>query len=192
VDFFALLFEDAAVLHPVPFCGARLAENLRMNAIPEDLAQRWLDALPALAAPQEPAEYLLEQARLLGLPTRMARHELHVVKPHQRVLELPGTGGQLAHHLLLMQPELSLKANFTVAACSWQEATMAGLVALDRGSPDTEFLVQVDVHQLREATHPLRQRNYDFVVGLHPDKGGLFRVEDQLEIWYSGAKILLV
>jgi hypothetical protein len=30
------------------------------------------------------------------------------------------------------------------------------------------------------------------VVGLHPDKGGLFRAADQLEIWFPDARILLV
>ena len=32
----------------------------------------------------------------------------------------------------------------------------------------------------------------DFVVGLHPTKGGLFRDEDQLAIWFSDARRLLV
>ena len=46
--------------------------------------------------------------------------------------------------------------------------------------------------ELREPAHKLRQRSFDFVVGLHPDKGGLFRVEDQLAIWFSGTRIVLV
>jgi hypothetical protein len=48
------------------------------------------------------------------------------------------------------------------------------------------------VADLRNAEHPLRQRSFDFVVGLHPDKGGLFRVEDQLAIWFPNAKKILV
>ena len=39
------------------------------------------------------AEYVLEQAWMLGVPTRMARSDLHVVKAHQKVLELPGLAG---------------------------------------------------------------------------------------------------
>ena len=34
----------------------------------------------------------------------------------------------------------------------------------------------------------MRQRTFDFVIGLHPDKGGLFRIENQLAIWFPTAK----
>lgn len=191
-DFMELLFEDAAVLHPVPFDAAAVGVPLRLDSITEDDAAAWLKAIPdlELAAPQ--ADYVGAQARLLGLPTRIARSDLHVIKPHQRVLELPGTGGQIAHHLVSTQTDLTLKANFTVACGSWQELTLAGIVALDLGAPDTDFAVRVDAGNLKDPSHPLRQRGFDFVVGLHPDKGGLFRVENQLAIWFSGAKILLV
>ena len=66
------------------------------------------------------------------------------------------------------------------------------MVALDRGAPRSDFALRVDVAGLRDPKHALRQRSFDFVVGLHPDKGGLFRAEDQLAIWFPGAKILLV
>jgi hypothetical protein len=122
----------------------------------------------------------------------MARSELHVVKPHQKVLELPGTGGQLTHHLVTSQNDLTLQDNFTVACGSWQELTLAGIIALDRGAPHANFLLKADAGELRDANHTLRQRNFDFVIGLHPEKGGLFRVEDQLAIWFPTAKILLV
>jgi hypothetical protein len=52
--------------------------------------------------------------------------------------------------------------------------------------------MKVDVEQLHNSEHELRKRNFDFIVGLHPTKGGRFRVEDQLAIWFSGAKIVLV
>ena len=138
------------------------------------------------------ADYIGEQARLLGLPTRMARSELHVVKPHQKVLELPGTGGQLAHHLVSGQRDLTLQDNFVVACGSWQELTLAGVIALELGAPNADFATQVEVDDLRDSGHPLRQRSFDFVVGLHPDKGGRFGVPDQLAIWFPAAKILLV
>ena len=140
----------------------------------------------------EPAEYIAAQARLLGVPSRLARSDLHVVKPHHRVLELPGTGGQLAHHLLLSQPDLSLQSNFTVACGTWQELTLAGIVALDRAAPSSSSLRFATAADLRDPGHPVRTQSFDFVVGLHPDKGGLLRRADQLDIYFHGATILLV
>jgi hypothetical protein len=122
----------------------------------------------------------------------MARSDLYVVKPHQRVLELPGTGGQLAHHLVTAQRDLTLHENFVVACSSWQELTLAGIIALELGAPHSDFAPRVDVEDLKKTDHSVRQRSFDFVIGLHPDKGGLFRVENQLAIWFPTAKVLLV
>lgn len=191
-DLIALLFEDAAVLHKIPFDPAELGGPLALGALPDTLAEEWLRALPTLDLQAASADYILGQARLLGLPTRLARSELHMVKPHQRVLELPGTGGQLAHHIVSTQTGLTLQDNFTVACGSWEELTLAGIVGLDRGAPHTRFALKVELEQLREPEHELRKRSFDFVVGLDPEKGGLFRIEDQLAIWFSGAKVVLV
>ena len=191
-DLVALLFEDAAVLHAIPFAPRALGGPLLLAGIPNFDAQAWLDALPTLDLRAPSADYILALARLLGLPTRLARADLHLVKSHQRVLELPGTGGQLAHHLLTSQDGLSLQGNITVACATWQELTLAGLVGLDLGSPNSDFIARSDPKELRDPASPLRRRTFDFVVGLHPDKGGLFRIEDQLAVWFPNAKILLV
>jgi hypothetical protein len=191
-DFLTLLFEDAAVLHPIPFDATVVGGPLQIDRLPDDVAQAWLNALSTLDLKSAGPGYVEKQARLLGLPTRMARSDLHVVKPHQKVLELPGTGGQLAHHLVSTQRDLSLHDNFVVACGSWQELTLAGVVALERGAPRSDFAMKVNVDELRNPSHPLRQRTFDFVIGLHPDKGGLFRVENQLAIWFANAKVILV
>jgi len=191
-DLVSLLFEDAAVIHRVPFDACAVGGPLRVERIPDSVTEGWLKAIPSLELERAAPDYIASQAKLLGLPTRIARSDLHVVKPHQRVLELPGTGGQVAHHLVWSQTDLTLKDNFAVACSSWQELTLAGIVALDLGAPNTDFATKVEIADLRDAKHPLRQRSFDFVIGLHPDKGGLFRAEDQLAIWFSGAKVLLV
>ncbi len=191
-DLIALLFEDAAVLHRVPFDASAVGGPLDLGRLPASVAEAWLKALPGLDLQSPGSDYVMAQARLLGLPTRLARSDLHVVKTHQKVLELPGTGGQLAHQLVSTQPDLTLQDNFAVACGSWQELTLAGIVALDLAAPHTDFATKAGDDDLRDASHPLRQRRFDFVIGLHPDKGGLFRVEDQLAIWFSGAKFLLV
>jgi hypothetical protein len=192
VDFVSLLFEDAAVLHRVPFDPSAVGCPLQPERLPEELTDAWLKAIESLALNTAGADYILDQARLLGLPTRMARSDLHVVKAHQKVLELPGTGGQLAHHLVSSQKDLTLQDNVVVACGSWQELTLAGVVALELGAPHSDFAMRTEGADLKNAEHPLRQRSFDFVVGLHPDKGGLFRVEDQLAIWFPTAKVLLV
>lgn len=191
-DLLQLLFEDAAVVHPVPFAADAVGGPGSLDRLPLAVVDAWLQAIHSSELRDRGAAYVLEQAQRLGVPTRMARADLHVVKPHQKVLELPGTGGQLAHHLVATQGDLTLQNNFTVACGSWQELTLAGVVGLDLGAPHTDFALRADVADLRNAEHPLRQRSFDFVVGLHPDKGGLFRVEDQLAIWFPNAKKILV
>ena len=66
------------------------------------------------------------------------------------------------------------------------------LVEVDVGAPHADAVVSCDADELKNPEHPLRQRAFDYVIGLHPDKGGLFRVEDQLAIWFPTAKVLLV
>jgi hypothetical protein len=192
VDLVSLLFEDAAVLHRVPFDPDVMGASLRPDRLPEAVTDAWIKSLESLSLNTAGADYILEQVRLLGLPTRMARSDLHVIKPHQKVLELPGSGGQLAHHLVSGQKDLTLQDNFVVACGSWQELTLAGIVALELGAPHSDFVTRAENTDLKAPGHLLRQRSFDFVVGLHPDKGGLFRVEDQLAIWFPTAKILLV
>jgi hypothetical protein len=191
-DFVDLLFEDAAVLHRVPFSATAVDAPARVEHLPVHVVEKWLKAIPQLELSAPSADYVTEQARLLGLPIRMARSELHVVKPHQRVLELPGTGGQLAHHLVTTHNELTLQANFTIACGSWQELTLAGVVALACGAPSGDYVVRATAEAMRLIEHPLRQRSFDFVIGLAPDKGGQFKVQDQLAIWFPNAKIVLV
>lgn len=191
-DFVALLFEDAAVIHRVPFDADVIGGDFRLDQLPPSFVDGWLAALPSTPLQGASADYILEQAKALALPTRMARSELHVVKSHQKVLELPGTGGQLAHHLVSSQRDLTLHENFVVACGSWQELTLAGIVGLDLGAPHSDYVVKTHVEDLRNSLNALRQRTFDFVIGLHPDKGGLLRVEDQLAIWFPGATVLLV
>jgi hypothetical protein len=191
-DFVELLFEDAAVLHRVPFDPSALGEHVCMDQLPEGVADSWIRSIASFPLTSPGADYVAEQARFLGLTTRMARSDLHAVKPHQKVLELPGTGGQLAYHLVASQRDLSLQDNFVVACSTWQELTLAGVIGVELGAPHTDFVTGIEIDDLRKADHPLRQRSFDFVVGLHPDKGGLFRVEDQLAIWFPTAKTLLV
>ena len=179
-DLVALLFEDAAVIHRVPFDPAALGGPIRPDRLPESAADAWIKTVASLPLAGPGADYVTEQARFLGLPTRMARSDLHVVKPHQKVLDLPGPR------------DLTLHDNFTIACGSWQELTLAGVIALELGAPHSDFATRVELDDLRKTDHPLRQRTFDFVIGLHPDKGGLFRVEDQLAIWFPTAKVLLV
>jgi hypothetical protein len=110
---------------------------------------------PPWISPPPQADYIAAQARLLELPTRIARSDLHVVKPHQKVLELPGKGGQLAHHLVCSPNDLALRDNFAVACGSWQELTPAAIIALVLGAPNADFASRLDVGDLRAPDQPL-------------------------------------
>ncbi len=191
-DLIELLFEDAAVLHRIPFDAAVVDDHLELNRLSDGLANDWLGALASLDLKTAGPDYVGEQSRLLGVSTKLARSDLHVVKAHQRVLELPGTGGQLAHHLVSSQRDLTLQDNFAIACGTWQELTLAGVIALDLGAPHPDFITRIQPDGLRDQNHPLRQRSFDFVIGVHPDKGGTYRVQDQLAIWFPTAKVLLV
>src|SRR5688572_13580653 len=79
-DLLSLLFEDAAVLHRVPFDAALVDDALHADRLPGDLVDDWLGAIPSLPLTCAGVDYILEQAGLLGLPTRMARSDLHVIK----------------------------------------------------------------------------------------------------------------
>ncbi len=192
VDLITMLFEDASILHPVPFSPQAVGEKLRPERLPEAVADAWLTELTRVPLDASQADYVADQARLLGLPVRLARSELPAVKVHHRVLELPGTGGQLAHHLVTTRPELVLHEGFVVACGSWQEMTLAGVIGLDVAAPRSDFAVRCPIEELKRPEHPFRARTFDYVVGVHPDKGGAFRVEDQLAIWFPTAKIVLV
>jgi hypothetical protein len=195
-DFVALLLEDAAAVSGFqsPFDPLALPAPMDPRKLPVPLTESWLAALSVMDLSSPGPEYILDQARLLGLPTRLSRSDLHVVKPHQKVLELPGTGGQLAHHLVSTQGDLTLQDNVTVACGTWQESVLAGVAALDLSAPHTRFALPVDPRSLSNPETSLRKRreDFDFVVGLHPDKGGLFKIEDQLSIWFPTARYTLV
>jgi hypothetical protein len=86
-DLLRLLIEDGAVLHPVPFAAAQL--GIALDDLDDALVDSWLAGLGAKDLRAQAAAYVESQAQLLGVPTKLARSELHQVKPHQKVLELP-------------------------------------------------------------------------------------------------------
>ena len=83
-DFIALLFEDAAVLHRVPFDSSAVGGPMNLERLPESLADAWLTSIGSLSRTGSGSDYVLDQARLLGLPARVARSELQVVRSHRR------------------------------------------------------------------------------------------------------------
>lgn len=189
-DLLRLLAEDGAVVHPIPFASGHVGMSL--DDLDDAVVDRLLAELTGKDLRRPGAAYIEAQAQLLGLPFKLARRDLHQVKSHQKVLELPGTGGQLCHHLVTSQTGLTLQVNCTIAAGSWAERVLAGIVALDVGAPSSNFIVPATPEDLKNDQHPLRQQRFDFVVGLRPEKGGKLKVPDQLALWFHGAKLVLV
>jgi hypothetical protein len=177
-----ILLEDASVAQPVPFDAARMLDGERpVQRVPADSVKAWLDDAPLAGAS---AEYITAQAKLLGLPTRFARSDLPVIKAHQRILELPGSGGQLTHHLLEVDPNLPIREVFTVACGAWQELVLAGLVCVEKGLlGEPPASLDPTLEAARRQT-----RAFDFVFGIDT---GLF-AKAQLESWFPHARVVLV
>jgi hypothetical protein len=169
----ALLAEDAAVRFPLPadldrVIGSRVAHGF--GHIPDVMVREWLMALKPEPVDAARQEALSGYARSLDLPTRFAGADLHKIQADKRVLELPGTGGQLVARALERSPDAYLHTNCTVLTASWAERAMAGLVAMEWDAPGVDFVVE-DA-ELGWATDPEQRNRFDLVFGLLPEKGG--------------------
>lgn len=171
----ALVAEDAAVRFPLPASPAAVLRDPAapsLREVPHVQVVQWLSALTqeALGAPR--SEALTQAARALDLPHRYAGASLHKLQAATRVLELPGTGGQLVARALERSPDATLHINCTVLTGGWADRAMAGLVAMEFDAPNQDF-----VHHdpdLQWATSPEQRARFDLVFGLHPSKGGSF------------------
>lgn len=187
-DFAELLLEDAAVTQPEPFdAAAVLGRSDAFRGLSDAEVERCVKEA-ASASSTSLAEDLDAQAARLGLiKTRPAYSELLKVQSHHRVLELPGSGGRLAAHLVEATPNLSLKDVFTIACATWQDRMLAGLVAVGLGVVgDVRILMDPDLALARRA-----EGGFTHVFGLRPEKGGLFTA-DQLAGWFHEASVVLV
>jgi len=198
VEFVELVLQDGAVTRPYLFAptaipGLNFSWSGLGSAQIELLLRKVVEQAQAMSIPEtseaglvESVEYIQGQARRLGVPSKMARSELpRSIKPQHRVLELPGTGGQLTHYASRMLPELNVREVFTIAAANWQEWTLGGVVAVEVGVREGAPLV------LEPSLDLLRKTPFDVVLGLHPDKGGTFS-SSSLEQWFPRSKIALV
>ena len=197
---FELLREDASVIYPYPFDVARvLREDAKgLRALSDEQVETWAREAQATTDRTEGADHLLDRGRDLGLPTRMAKSDLHKLKPHYKVLELPGTGGLLSHYLLSRQQDdgLFLEGAFHIACATWQELTLAGLVAVElkaTGELDAVRDVRGDtkLESLREPQGDRDPWRYDVVVGLGPERGGAYAA-DALKRWFPNADLQLL
>ncbi len=188
-DLAELLLEDAAVTQPQPFDATSLLGRADpFRGVPDDVIDGWLRDVASLPASASSVDDLDAHAARLGLlAARPTYRELHKLQSHHRVLELPGSGGRLAAHVVQSQPEISLKDVFTIACATWQERMLAGLVAVGLGIVgDVRIEMDVDLAQARRA-----EGGFTHVFGLRPDKGGLFSA-DALAGWFHAATIVLV
>ncbi len=184
-DLLELLLEDGAVTQPTAFDPP--AGVAAPGRLPAEIVDTWIAELRGLELEADSLDYVTEQAKRLGVSTKMARSDLHRVQAQHRVLELPGSGGQLAHHLVTSHEDVFLQNNFTVACRDWRDATLAGLIAVELGvSGPAPVVMDPELRQARAD-----DKGFDYVVGLDPDKGGDFRAS-QLSEWFPRATVLLV
>ncbi len=187
--FLELLAEDAAVGHSVPFEAHALLDGPGLESLDDQLVGKWIEALPELDLDADSVAYIQAQARLLGIGDRMARADLHKVQAHHKVLELPGSGGQLSHYLAY-RDGIYIQDAVSIACKDNSELILAGLVAVELGAPDARAFAGVDP-ELREARQDTRRTSFHYVVGRPPDKGGLYKKERLLEIFPTATVILV-
>ena len=180
-----LLLEDGAVTQPTAF--APPSAVLAPSKLEPQLIDDWIAHLRDLELDSDALDYVTEQAKRLGVSTKMARSNLQRVQAQHQILELPGSGAQLAHHLVSTHDDVFLQNNFTIACRDWRDATLAGLIAVELGvSGPAPVVMDPELRQVREDT-----KGFDYVIGLDPDKGGDFRAS-QLQELFPRATVLLV
>jgi hypothetical protein len=187
-DLAELLLEDAAVTQPEPFAASVVLGRVDpLAGVPDGLVEAWLQALPAVIEGAAPAADVELHAQRLGLTARPAFSELPRLQTHHRVLEIPGTGGRLAAHIVQTQPGIFLKDVFTLACGGWQDRTLAGLIAVGLGIVgDVRIAMDPELKDARSA-----RAGFTHVIGLRPDKGGRF-ADDTLRGWFHEAAVVLV
>ena len=173
-DLFELVLEDAAVTQAEPFHAAAILEAPEaLDAVPEALIADWLAEAPKLALGTSSTDYIEGQATWLGFTSPPDIRQLRRLEPEDRVLELPGSGGRIAAHLLHRQPDLSLKDIFTIACGTWQERLLAGLIAVEsRAIGDVRILVDPTLARVHE-----ERNHYTAIFGVLPAKGSRFDLE---------------
>ena len=190
-DLVELVIEDAAVTQPFAFDAPGLlgAEALRIQQLPVDRVTAWLGALADLDLQAPSDEYLADQARRLELASRLARTDLHRgIRPHHRVLELPGSGGQLSKFLADALPDVYLRDVFVIAWSNWRDRMLAGLAAVESGLTGTApVLPEAGLDGVRE-----RGERFDFVIGARPERDLQPHDRAVLEQWFPGATVVLV
>jgi hypothetical protein len=155
-DLAALAVQDAGAAMPVPFDPRRWWPEWPDWVLfrqPADEAEGWIAEARDHAGLDRDG-YLRRQAALLeiDLPTPDQIAALPTPKPHERWLELPGTGGWLAY-ALCQRPEanLYLWENFTIVCDTPQEMLLAGLIAYELNAPPrTPLPIRLDESGLVE------------------------------------------
>jgi hypothetical protein len=186
--FLELLLEDAAVRQPFPFDVVRaLGKENALADLPDATVTAWIEELGRIDLGAPGADYMAAQAKTLGVLTRGAKADLHKVKPFHKVLELPGSGGQLAHHMASSQPELVFRDVFTIACANRAEWVLAGLAAVERRAEGADLSIKLET-----SLDAFRSQPFDYFVGLAPEKGGLFTKAEIAAVAPPDATIVLV
>ncbi len=188
----ALVAEDAAVRFPLPADLARvLGEDAAQDfaKIPPVRAYEWLQHITPEALDTSSSDAIASAAKALGLPFRYAGANLHKLQTGTRVLELPGTGGQLVARAMTRSPDATLHVNCTILTRDWADRALAGVVAMEFDAPHQDFIR--DDPDLAWATSAAERGRFDLVFGLDPDKGGAFDA-DTLSSRFPVATIVLV
>lgn len=133
VDFIALLCEDLAAAFPYPFDLSRWHED-PLGTLDDAAAAALISEAIAEDA-SAPQAFLRQAARDFGLPPGGNIADLPKVQPHQRALELPGTGGRVAAQQAL-EHGVAVHDRFVFVADTDAERACLGLALVEvRANP---------------------------------------------------------
>lgn len=166
VDFIALLHEDLATAFPVPF-DLEAWRTPPLETLTEEGAAALLrDAIAEDAT--TPQGFLRAACRALGLPAGGDIADLPKVQPHQRAVELPGTGGRIGLQQAL-DHGVALERSVVFVADTDEERVAVGIAVVEcRSNPPTVWTSDAF------AAAVARGERFDHVFGVrHPSAEAL-------------------
>jgi hypothetical protein len=134
--FLRILLLDVAETFPVPF-NLNGWSTSPLRGITEAEAEALIREA-SVPDGSDPHSFLRSAAKALGLPAAGALSEVPRTQPHQRVMELAGTGGRIAAWQALHHGGVAFHDQFVFVADTDEERLLVGLSAAEcRANPPT-------------------------------------------------------
>ncbi len=145
-EFIRLLHDDLAGAFPTAFDLHRWSSDPLVGMSEADATALAESAL--VDEESDTVTFLRAAAAALGMPAAGSVSSLPKVQAHQRVVELPGTGGRIAAQQVLTHIDLSFDRQFVYVADTFAERLLIGIAALELRSNPPEIITTADLKAL--------------------------------------------